>query len=106
MLISRVFMVYSPKAPTFGAPNSKDRIQVTPAKMGKVKKTKLLEDDQIPAERKLAALLGMTPEYLSRAFTTLKDYGVEVTGGKIHLKNLDALIDLAKPNPLIDRKVI
>ena len=57
-------------------------------------------------KRKLAALLGMTPEYLSRVLNNLKDYGVEVTGNKIHLKSLDALVDLAKPNPLIDRKII
>lgn len=53
-------------------------------------------------KRKLAALLGMTPEYLSRAFTKLKKYGVEVHGSKITLKNLDALDYFAKPNPLID----
>ena len=57
-------------------------------------------------KRKLAALLGMTPEYLSRAFTTLRKYGVEVQGKKISLKNLDALKHLAKPNPLIDRRAI
>lgn len=57
-------------------------------------------------KRKLAALLGMTPEYLSRAFTTLRDYGVVVQGNRIKLKNLDALNQLAKPNPLIDRLTI
>ena len=48
----------------------------------------------------------MTPEYLSRAFTALRKYGVEVHGSKINLKNLDALSVLAKPNPLIDRHEI
>ena len=55
-------------------------------------------------KRKLAALLGMTPEYLSRAFIKLKKYGVEVQGSKIFLKNLDALDHFAKPNPLIDNR--
>jgi CRP/FNR family transcriptional activator FtrB len=62
---------------------------------------KLTED-----KRKLAALLGMTPEYLSRAFTSLRKYGVEVHGSEIRLKNLDALNHAAKPNPLIDRRVV
>ena len=62
---------------------------------------KLTED-----KRKLAALLGMTPEYLSRAFTSLRKYGVEVHGSEIRLKNLDALNHAAKPNPLIDRLVV
>ena len=62
---------------------------------------KLTED-----KRKLAALLGMTPEYLSRAFTSLRKYGVEVHGSEIRLKNLDALYHAAKPNPLIDRLVV
>lgn len=57
-------------------------------------------------KRKLAALLGMTPEYLSRAFTALRKFGVEVHGSKINLKNIDALSHLAKPNPLIDRREI
>ncbi len=62
---------------------------------------KLTED-----KRKLAALLGMTPESLSRAFSTLRKFGVEVQGSKISLKNLDALSHVAKPNPLIDRRRI
>ena len=57
-------------------------------------------------KRKLAALLGMTPEYLSRAFIKLKKCGVEVSGNKIQLKNLDALRQVAKPNPLLDRRKI
>jgi CRP/FNR family transcriptional activator FtrB len=62
---------------------------------------KLTED-----KRKLAALLGMTPESLSRAFSTLRSFGVEVKGSNISLKNLDALSHIAKPNPLIDRRRI
>lgn len=53
-------------------------------------------------KRTLASMLGMTPENLSRAFNTLKPYGVEVNGASISLRDLDALTKLAKPNPLID----
>ena len=53
-------------------------------------------------KRMLASLLGMTPENLSRAFNTLKPYGVEVDGGTIRLADLKSLETLAKPNPLID----
>jgi CRP/FNR family transcriptional activator FtrB len=53
-------------------------------------------------KRTLAALLGMTPENLSRAFATLKPYGVEVNGRAIRLTDPDALSRLAKPSPLID----
>ena len=53
-------------------------------------------------KRTLASLLGMTPENLSRAFNTLKPYGVVVRGNKIGLDDIDALSTLAKPNPLID----
>jgi CRP/FNR family transcriptional activator FtrB len=57
-------------------------------------------------KRTIAALLGVTPEYLSRALGTLKQYGVEVHGNKISLTNLDALVQLAKPDPLIDDRLI
>ncbi len=50
----------------------------------------------------LAALLGMTPESLSRAFATLAPYGVDVHGPDIRLSKLDDLERLAKPNTLID----
>jgi CRP/FNR family transcriptional regulator, transcriptional activator FtrB len=53
-------------------------------------------------KRTLASLLGMTPENLSRAFNTLKAYGVEINGGSIRLTDVNALETLAKPNPLID----
>ena len=49
-------------------------------------------------KRSLAALLGITPEYLSRAFKILMGYGVEVQGSTIHLKNLDQLNRLANPD--------
>lgn len=53
-------------------------------------------------KRTLASLLGMTPENLSRAFNTLKPYGVEVSGSEISLTNAGDLRNLAKPNELID----
>ena len=53
-------------------------------------------------KRTLASLLGMTPENLSRAFGTLKPYGVDVMGSQIELTKIDDLKRLAKPNPLID----
>ena len=53
-------------------------------------------------KRTLAALLGMTPENLSRAFGTLGPYGVVVNGGEIELTNVPDLKVLAKPDPLTD----
>ena len=53
-------------------------------------------------KRTLAGLLGMTPENLSRAFGTLKPYGVQVDGRDIRLDDLDALTTLARPTALID----
>jgi len=53
-------------------------------------------------KRTLAALLGMTPENLSRAFGTLRAYGVEVSGREIVLTAPDDLRRLAKSNPLVD----
>lgn len=53
-------------------------------------------------KRTLASALGMTPENLSRAFNTLKPYGVDVDGSTIRMTDLQSLETLAKPNPLID----
>ncbi len=53
-------------------------------------------------KRTLASLLGMTPENLSRAFNTLKPYGVAVDGLTIRLDDVGSLETLAKPNSLID----
>jgi CRP/FNR family transcriptional regulator, transcriptional activator FtrB len=50
----------------------------------------------------LASLLGMTPENLSRAFTTLRAFGVEAGGSRIQLTKLGDLTVLAKPAALID----
>jgi len=62
---------------------------------------------ELPYDKKvLASMLAMTPENLSRAFNTLRPYGVEVSGAEISFTDLRALETLAKPNPLIDdRKV-
>lgn len=70
------------------------REEAEQASSGKV----MLEIDK----RTLAALLGMTPENLSRAFGTLKPYGVEVNGRVIHLTKIDDLRRIAKPHSLID----
>ena len=59
----------------------------------------------LPVEKRtLASMLGMTPENLSRAFNTLKPYGVAVDGADIQLKNVDDLHVLAKPSEFIDAK--
>lgn len=58
---------------------------------------------ELPCDKRtLASLLGMTPENLSRAFATLKPYGVEVDGARIRLTDMASLERLAKPTPLID----
>ncbi|MDR6623906.1 cyclic nucleotide-binding domain-containing protein [Caulobacter segnis] len=54
----------------------------------------------------LASLLGMSPENLSRAFATLADYGVGVSGPRVTLTRNAALNRLAKPDPLIDEAAI
>ncbi len=58
---------------------------------------------ELPMEkRKLASLLGMTPENLSRAIKTLQPYGVEIDGAQVTLVNLPDLVKFSKPNTLID----
>ena len=53
-------------------------------------------------KRRLASVLGMTPENLSRAFKGLRPYGVTVDGTHIAIGNRADLEQFAKPNPLID----
>ncbi len=53
-------------------------------------------------KRTLASLLGMTAENLSRAFATLRPFGVVVNGARISLADGHDLERLAKPTPLID----
>lgn len=58
---------------------------------------------ELPFEkRRLAALLGMTPENLSRAFKSLQAYGVSVDGNTIEVRDRSELVAFAKPNQLID----
>jgi CRP/FNR family transcriptional activator FtrB len=58
----------------------------------------------LPHEKRfVASLLGMSPEYLSRAFANLADYGVEVDGPRITITRPVVLERLAKPDPLIDK---
>jgi CRP/FNR family transcriptional activator FtrB len=57
----------------------------------------------LPFEKwRLASLLGMTPENLSRAFKSLMPYGVMVAGNRITITQQDELERFAKPSPLID----
>ena len=53
-------------------------------------------------KRRLASVLGMTPENLSRAFKGLQPYGVTVNGTRITIGDQGDLERFAKPNPLID----
>jgi CRP/FNR family transcriptional regulator, transcriptional activator FtrB len=53
-------------------------------------------------KRRLASVLGMTPENLSRAFKGLQPYGVTVNGTNIIITDQIDLERFAKPNPLID----
>lgn len=58
---------------------------------------------ELPFEkRRLASMLGMTPENLSRAFKGLKPFGVEVHANQITINNSADLLAFAKPSPLID----
>lgn len=58
---------------------------------------------RLPHEKRiLASLLGMTPENLSRAFASLADYGVEVSGHEVRLTMMVALKRMAKSSPFID----
>jgi len=53
-------------------------------------------------KRRLASVLGMTPENLSRAFKGLGPYGVTVAGTRVTIADQAGLERFAKPNPLID----
>jgi len=53
-------------------------------------------------KRRLASVLGMTPENLSRAFKGLQPYGVTVDGTRITIGDQADLEHFARPNPLID----
>ena len=53
-------------------------------------------------KRRLASMLGMTPENLSRAFKALRHYGVAIDGNRIRIADIEDLKRFAKPDPLID----
>jgi CRP/FNR family transcriptional regulator, transcriptional activator FtrB len=53
-------------------------------------------------KRRLASLLGMTPENLSRAIKALQGYGVTIDGATVHMADTAELLRMAKPTPLID----
>lgn len=53
-------------------------------------------------KRRLASLLGMTPENMSRAIKALQPYGVTIDGTRVQIADPGDLARLAKPTPLID----
>lgn len=53
-------------------------------------------------KRRLASILGMTPENLSRAFKGLQPFGVTVNGTRVTISDQNDLERFARPNPLID----
>lgn len=53
-------------------------------------------------KRRLASLLGMTPENLSRAFKGLGEHGLKVNGNQITITDQQQLLSFAKPTPMID----
>lgn len=57
----------------------------------------------IPFEKRvLAAYLGMTAENLSRGFSALSAYGVNIKGLQVDIADTGKLTDYARPSPLID----
>ena len=58
---------------------------------------------ELPHDKRLiAARLGMTPESLSRAFSSLRAMGVEVRGHRIRLTDVTKLRQYCLPDRLID----
>lgn len=57
----------------------------------------------LPIDKKtLASVLGMTPENLSRSFSTLRRAGVSVSGSEITVQSQGELLETARSAPLID----
>ncbi len=56
-------------------------------------------------KRRLASVLGITPEHLSRAFKGLQSHGVVADGTRVRIEDRKKLERFAKPNPLIDDPV-
>ena len=62
-----------------------------------------VEEFELPIEkRRLAALLGMTPENLSRSITSLKPHGIEVDRNVVIIRDAAKLERYCRPTPLID----
>lgn len=60
---------------------------------------------ELPHDKRLiAARLGMTPESLSRAFSTLRKLGVEVHGHRVQMLDASKLRRYCPPDQLIDRR--
>jgi CRP/FNR family transcriptional regulator, transcriptional activator FtrB len=58
---------------------------------------------RLPIEKRaLANLLGMRPENLSRGLAQLAEVGIVVDGAKLTIVDAAALIEFARPDPLID----
>lgn len=58
---------------------------------------------ELPFEkRRLASILGMTPENLSRTLRALQPHGITVDGARVRIVDQVAALKLAKPSPLID----
>lgn len=56
---------------------------------------------QLRAEKRLlASLLGMTPENLSRSFSTLAGHGVRIEGSRITISDREALSAFARPDQI------
>jgi CRP/FNR family transcriptional activator FtrB len=53
-------------------------------------------------KKALANLLGMRPENLSRSFAELSHFGVRINGADVTIFDLGALMQFARPDPLID----
>ncbi|MDZ4137192.1 MAG: cyclic nucleotide-binding domain-containing protein [Paracoccaceae bacterium] len=60
------------------------------------------EFDLAIEKRRLASILGMTPENLSRSIRALQPYGVGIEGSLVRIADPADLIRLAKPTALID----
>lgn len=58
---------------------------------------------ELPFEkRRLASILGMTPENLSRTLRALQAHGAVVEGAAVRIVDQDKLLRYARPAPLID----
>lgn len=61
------------------------------------------DEFELPLEKKkLAALLGMTPENLSRSISSLRRHGVEIDRSAVRVLDRDRLKAYCRPTPLID----